>query len=481
MTPPPATAVRTAVPGSPTVPAEVATPRARVRPSIRRQPKRPLEPAKPAAVLVPPIVLYLAVIATATAVHATLTPGPSLWTLLRAGTLGFLLLPLLYLVRAVAEGYGGSRVAGAMVPAVGVTLQVGIDALLPGWFLHPVTHAVLFGVANLAQPIGRAWRDWWVRYRPLSVTLVASSEWGADDAIARLEEIPGLQITNLVIPGCDPERATRLLGRPVLASPRGDVKLEKRAIVSCPLRDPAVGSTIAQLVALGTDISSESSVMRSAEGRVCTERADPLNLLLGRPRHWVSYTASRFLDLVLAIVMIVLLSPLFLVASLAIAIETGRPIFYRQRRVGYRGKTFDVIKFRSMYQDAESRSGPVWAQENDPRVTRVGRFLRKYRIDEIPQLWNVLRGEMALVGPRPERPHFFDRLREDVPIFELRTCVRPGITGWAQVRAPYAAAIEDSRVKLEYDLYYVMHRSPIFDLAILLETAGVAIRGRGSR
>lgn len=440
-----------------------------------------LNPARPAAVIVPPMVLYLVTIAATTGVHALLTPSPSIWTLLRAGALAAIQLPAIYVVRAVVEGRGGGRLGWVFVPTAGALLAILLDLALPGALLHPITLAVIFLVSVSAQPIARAWRDLWVRYRPARSTLLASSEWGADEAIRRLEEIPGLSITNVVIPGCDPDTSTRLLRRPTTDQVRDVMRLERRVIVSCPLRDPAVGSSIAQLVAMGHTISSESRVFRAAEGRVDTVRADPLNLLLSRPSHWLYDAVTRMANIVIAAAALLLLLPVFLITALLIKLESRGPVFYRQERTGMGGRPFFVIKFRSMFQDAESRSGPVWATEDDPRITKIGRLLRKYRVDELPQLINVLKGDMNLVGPRPERPHFFDTLRRDVPIFELRTCVRPGITGWAQVRAPYAAGVEDSRTKLEYDLYYVLHRSFWLDIAILLDTVGVAFGGRGAR
>jgi len=454
------------------------------RPGPSGRPQIPLSPAHPAAVIVPPVLLYLATILVATIVHgatASLTYTPSVWTILRAGTLAAFQLPALYILRAAAEGTGSKRIAQAMVPTLGAVLAVALDALLPGEFLHPATLFIIWGVSVSAQPLARRWRDWWVRYRPRRVSLLASTEWGAQEAIERLELVPGVMISNVVIPGCNAETSRRLLRRPTSHTAAGEMRLEKRVIVSSPLKDSAVGSLIAQMVALGHHISSESSVLRAAEGRVCTQRADPLNLLMSRPSHWFHDLTSRVGDTVLAVVLLVVTAPLFLLVGAAIALESGRPLFYRQRRVGMRGRGFDVIKFRSMHTNAEQMSGPVWASEDDPRITKVGRFIRNFRLDELPQLFNVLIGQMALVGPRPERPHFFEELRRDVPIFELRTCVRPGVTGWAQVRAPYAAGIEDSRMKLEYDLYYVLHRSLWMDIAIILETAGVALRGSGSR
>ena len=155
-------------------------------------------------------------------------------------------------------------------------------------------------------------------------------------------------------------------------------------------------------------------------------------------------------------------------------------MFYRQFRVGEGGRHFSIVKFRSMRVDAE-QSGAQWASENDPRVTRVGRILRKFRLDELPQLWNVVRGDMAIVGPRPERPEFVVELAREIPFFEPRHLVRPGVTGWAQVYAPYGASADDALAKLSYDLYYLKNGSIATDLGIMLRTAGVMVGGVGSR
>jgi lipopolysaccharide/colanic/teichoic acid biosynthesis glycosyltransferase len=155
-------------------------------------------------------------------------------------------------------------------------------------------------------------------------------------------------------------------------------------------------------------------------------------------------------------------------------------VFYSQERVGKGGKTFRVHKLRTMADQAEDVSGPVWASPDDPRVTRVGRWLRKLRIDEIPQMWNVLKGEMSFVGPRPERPVFVEALQSKFPVYSLRHLVRPGITGWAQVRCPYAASEEDTLLKLEYDLYYLQNASMLFDIRIILKTISTVASGWGS-
>jgi exopolysaccharide biosynthesis polyprenyl glycosylphosphotransferase len=186
------------------------------------------------------------------------------------------------------------------------------------------------------------------------------------------------------------------------------------------------------------------------------------------------------LDLIVALVALVVSLPLMLLTAAAVWLESGGPVLFRQERTGLRGRTFKILKFRSMYQNAEE-AGPVWAAHDDDRITRVGRIIRKFRLDELPQIFNVLRGEMSLVGPRPERPHFYKLLARDIPYFPLRYSVRPGITGWAQVKYQYGATLEESKTKLEYDFFYIKHMSLVLDLAILFETAKVMLHGRGAK
>lgn len=166
---------------------------------------------------------------------------------------------------------------------------------------------------------------------------------------------------------------------------------------------------------------------------------------------------------------------------MAIVIESGFPILYRQERVGLHGRLFNVVKFRSMQTDAEKDGVPRWASAGDDRVTRVGRIMRKTRIDELPQLFSVLVGDMSLVGPRPERPFFVDQLTKQIPFYSVRHSVKPGVTGWAQVRYEYGASVEDSAAKLQYDLYYVKNHSLMLDLVILFETVGVVLLAKGAR
>jgi len=186
---------------------------------------------------------------------------------------------------------------------------------------------------------------------------------------------------------------------------------------------------------------------------------------------------KRILDLMLAVPALILSLPLSLLAALMVRLDSPGPIFYKQRRSGLGGEVFTLYKFRTMRVDAEAKSGAIWAEKYDQRITRSGRFLRASRLDEIPQLWNVIRGEMSFVGPRPERPEFVVNLAQKIPFYMERLMVPPGITGWAQVSYPYAASVEATRLKLQYDLYYIKHMSLILDLTILLRTAKTILVG----
>jgi exopolysaccharide biosynthesis polyprenyl glycosylphosphotransferase len=190
---------------------------------------------------------------------------------------------------------------------------------------------------------------------------------------------------------------------------------------------------------------------------------------------------KRLWDVTLALGGLILASPLLLVAGILVKLQDGGPVIYSQERVGQGGRNFRVHKLRTMVGDAEEITGPVWASHSDPRVTRVGRLLRRIRVDEIPQMWNVLKGEMSFVGPRPERPIFVEALQRKYALYSLRHLVRPGITGWAQIRSPYGASEEDALLKLEYDLFYLQNASLLFDLRIMLKTISIVISASGSR
>jgi sugar transferase (PEP-CTERM system associated) len=190
---------------------------------------------------------------------------------------------------------------------------------------------------------------------------------------------------------------------------------------------------------------------------------------------------KRLFDIVCAALLILLTLPIMVVTGIAILLESGGPVLYLQERVGLNGRLFNVVKFRSMRTDAEKDGQPRWASATDDRVTRVGRVIRKLRIDELPQLFSVLGGDMSLVGPRPERPYFVDKLTQEIPYYAVRQSVKPGVTGWAQVRYHYGASVEDSAEKLQYDLYYVKNHTLFLDLVVLFETVGVVLMGKGAQ
>ncbi len=195
---------------------------------------------------------------------------------------------------------------------------------------------------------------------------------------------------------------------------------------------------------------------------------------------WTRFV-KRAIDLLLASVGFVLAAPLTLLTGLAVYLDSGGPILYCQERVGENGRIFTVFKFRSMRVDAEEGGTPVWATLHDTRTTRVGRIIRMTRLDELPQLWNVLRGDMSFVGPRPERPFFMDQLSEEIPFYQQRHAVKPGLTGWAQIKYQYGSSVEDAMEKLRYDLYYVKHLSIALDLSIVFDTVKVIIFGKGAK
>jgi sugar transferase (PEP-CTERM system associated) len=234
----------------------------------------------------------------------------------------------------------------------------------------------------------------------------------------------------------------------------------------------------------GINVVDLVSFMERETGRILLDALNPSWMIFGDGfrRDALRRFTSRTLDFTASLVLVILTAPVMAITALVIWLDDGREgggVLYRQERVGYEGRSFELMKFRSMRVNAEAAGAPQWAQTNDPRVTRIGSFLRKSRIDELPQLLNVLRGEMSFVGPRPERPHFVDQLEEKIPYYAQRHSVKPGITGWAQLCFPYGASEDDALQKLQYDLYYVKNNTLLFDLAILVQTAEVIFMGKG--
>jgi sugar transferase (PEP-CTERM system associated) len=218
-------------------------------------------------------------------------------------------------------------------------------------------------------------------------------------------------------------------------------------------------------------------------GKLLVERAHPSFFIFsdGFRKSSLDRGVKAVMDFLIASIGLILGLPLIALTALAIKIDSSGPVFYRQERLGRNGRLFTLLKFRSMTEDAEKETGPVWAEEEDARTTRVGKIIRKLRLDELPQMVNVVRGEMSFVGPRPERQFFVEQLKKGVPFYEKRLAVSPGITGWAQIEYPYGASQNDALEKLKYDLYYIKNMSLFLDLAIIFKTVKIVLFGRGAR
>jgi sugar transferase (PEP-CTERM system associated) len=234
----------------------------------------------------------------------------------------------------------------------------------------------------------------------------------------------------------------------------------------------------------GVHVNDMASFIERETGRVDLATTNPSGLIFSdgfSAGQRVARVSKRLFDIAASLLVLLTTLPLILIAAIAIKLDSKGPILYRQSRVGLYGQHYDVWKLRSMRTDAEVGGQAVWAAENDPRVTRVGRIIRNLRIDELPQCWCVLKGDMSFVGPRPERPSFVADLEQQLPYYAERHMVKPGLTGWAQINYPYGASVEDARVKLEYDLYYAKNYSPFLDLLILLQTVRVVLWPSGAR
>lgn len=232
----------------------------------------------------------------------------------------------------------------------------------------------------------------------------------------------------------------------------------------------------------GVQFDHLSAVYEQYTGKIAVENLRPSYLIFneGFRTSRLQLVLKRIFDITLAIIGLLMAWPLMLLVGIAVRLTSPGPAFYHQVRVGQNGRHFTVHKFRSMRQDAEAASGAVWAQKNDPRITALGRFCRKTRLDELPQLWNVLVGDMSFVGPRPERPQFVDQLSAQIPFYRQRHVVKPGVTGWAQVMYAYGASVEDAVEKLQYDLFYIKNLSVAFDVFVLFKTVQTVVLRRGT-
>ncbi len=246
---------------------------------------------------------------------------------------------------------------------------------------------------------------------------------------------------------------------------------------SLPLKD------LLRIKTKGVHVNDFSSFLERETGRVDLDTVNPSWLIFSdgfSSGRMLSSAVKRIFDITASVILLALTFPIIALFALVVKLDSKGPAFFRQQRVGLYGEPFQLIKLRSMRTDAE-KDGAKWAEHNDPRITRVGRLIRKLRIDELPQTWSVLLGHMSFVGPRPEVPSFVDSLEEEIPFYGERHMVKPGITGWAQINYPYGASVEDSRRKLEYDLYYAKNYTPFLDLVILLQTVRVILWPEGAR
>jgi exopolysaccharide biosynthesis polyprenyl glycosylphosphotransferase len=345
------------------------------------------------------------------------------------------------------------------------------------------------GLAMVALP---AWRMWFYWQMPKALRRQPVVFWGVSAAmlavVRRLTERPdlGYEFAGYWAEAPHPELPPKTYLGP---------------LVNVAALEAAVERLSPRLLALGKDVNTETVpglVRKLFEYRLSgkllvTEVAELYETVLGRvPLSELTATSSftpsplmlqlqSLYSFVGALVGLLLCLPIMAVVAVAVRLSSPGPALYRQTRVGLGGRTFSLYKFRSMYSDAEARTGPVWATKEDPRITPLGRHLRRLRLDELPQFFNVLRGDMALVGPRPERPEFCKILEEKLPFFGLRHYVKPGITGWAQINHPYADTVEDTAIKLEYDLYYIRHLAVSLDAYILFHTIKTMLLSRGSR
>lgn len=376
------------------------------------------------------------------------------------------------------------------------TLSVAAVALWALYFLFPkiVTGRGVFAIALVFSSLGvLAWR--------LLLRLILRGEGFAERILIVGTDEKAIDVARETL-------ARKHLGYRVVGFLDDDPKLQGVSVLNPRVigttrqcRELAVANGVSRVVVASMDyrgrlsmdslLECKTSGIRVQEASSYYEQLTGKIMVEGLRKSWLIFSdgfvvsrgtlfAKRLLDIVAATIGLVLALPLMVLVAVAVRLDSPGPIFFRQDRVGRGGREFTLWKFRSMRTDAEAQ-GAQWAVTGDPRVTRVGRFIRKTRLDELPQLWNVLAGDMSLVGPRPERRMFVDQLIEQSPFYEQRLVVRPGLTGWAQIKAPYASTFEESIEKLKFDLYYIKNMSVLLDISILFSTARIVLLGRGAR
>lgn len=374
---------------------------------------------------------------------------------------GCLLLGILYFIfPALLLGRGIFFIGVALVPAFVAISRAALDRIWQA--AAPQENVVIIGTGALA-------------------TAVASQLLKRSDL--------NVQMTGFIEVNGTPWRGREILGCPVFGSGDGlqpivEQQQVSRIIVALEDRRNILPTgDLVRLRVQGIRVEDAHSTISALSGRVWLETVKPSWFVFsdGFRRSAVTLILKRAIDLASGIVGLAVSLPIMLLAAIAIRLDSKGPVIFRQKRVGLKGKCFELLKFRSMRVDAEEGIGAQWATSDDPRATRAGRILRKYRLDELPQFINVIRGEMSLVGPRPERPEFVDELRKQISYYDERHSVRPGITGWAQVQYRYGSNFQDAVRKLEYDLFYLKNMSIFFDCAIILDTVRIVTTGHGGQ
>jgi exopolysaccharide biosynthesis polyprenyl glycosylphosphotransferase len=370
---------------------------------------------------------------------------------------------------AIATACIGMGLGYAVVPTYAPSTTLACAA--------PVVSAVAVYVRRKWQEITGARED------IVPAVVFAGSREEAARGLAELADNPCVVVRSVLLPRQVQNRAA-MAGLPVRTPEEAMRHLREdgiRLLLVTAVPAEELRPVLSTCTGLGCVVEQVDDLVARTQGRLNLTGNDDLRLLNQLSTQAHRFPAQRLLDLALVLVQLPVAVPLGILCAIAVKLSSKGPVFYRQQRVGRWGHEFTIAKFRTMVADAEKMTGPVWAAEDDPRITRVGRFLRRTRLDEIPQLWNVITGDMSLVGPRPERRFFIDTLREKIPLYDSRHAVRPGLTGWAQVRYSYASSDDDARMKLSYELFFVLNRSLTFYLTILMETVKVLIFQRGGR
>jgi sugar transferase (PEP-CTERM system associated) len=368
---------------------------------------------------------------------------------------------LYFIIPALIIGRGVFFITMALVLVFGSLVRMAFDSVWHATAL--ATRILILGTGELASGLAHEFS----RRQDLNVQLVGMVETRPAELVPHI----------------------RLVGHPVVYSAdelEAFVREQRVSRIIVAIEDLRGALPVAKLMKLrlqGVSVEDAHSAMAALTGRVWLRAVRPSWFIFsgGFRRSPILAVIKRAIDLAIALAALVCAAPAMALIAIAVYLDSRGPILYRQLRVGLNGKCFKVLKFRSMSADAEQTMGAQWALPADPRVTRIGRFLRKFRLDELPQLINVLRGDMSFVGPRPERPVFVERLRRQIPYYDERHSVRPGLTGWAQIQYPYGASMEDGLRKLEYDLFYLKSMSMLFDFVIVFHTVRTVLSGRGAR